>query len=124
MSSNPLFVVVGSGPGIGVATASKFASEGFNIALLSRNADRLQEDVAKVKSAAKGNVRIETFTVDAGDHVALKKTLAEVQQKMGSPEVVLYNVARIAPSSIGETEVEFILDDFKVGCSVFYQTRG
>jgi NAD(P)-dependent dehydrogenase (short-subunit alcohol dehydrogenase family) len=119
MSSNKLFVVVGSGPGIGVATASKFASEGFNIALLSRSADRLQEDVTKVKSAAKRNVQIQAFAVDASDHVALKKTLAEVQQKMGSPEVVLYNVARIAPSSIGETEPEFLLDDFKVGFSTF-----
>jgi NAD(P)-dependent dehydrogenase (short-subunit alcohol dehydrogenase family) len=114
MSNPKLFVVVGSGPGIGVATAIKFASEGFNIALLSRNPERLQEDVTKVQDAAKGEVTIKTFPVDAADHVALKKTLEEVQQIMGSPEVVLYNVARIAPSTIGETEPEYLLDDFKV----------
>jgi NAD(P)-dependent dehydrogenase (short-subunit alcohol dehydrogenase family) len=108
-----LFVVVGSGPGIGVATASKYASEGFNVALLSRNPDRLLEDVTKVKSTAACNVQVRTFPVDVSDHVALKKTLGEVQQTLGSPEVVLFNVARIAPTVIGETSPEHLLEDFK-----------
>ena len=123
MSSSRLFVVVGSGPGIGVATAAKFASKGFNVALLSRNADRLQEDAAKVKQAGKGDVKVQTFTADASDHVALKKTLENVQQAMGPPEVVLYNVARIAPAVIGDTEPEYLLEDFKVKTSLTYQPQ-
>ena len=42
-----LLVIVGTGPGIGLAAASLFASKGFNVALLSRNPDRLKEDVKK-----------------------------------------------------------------------------
>ncbi len=118
MRSNRLFIVVGSGPGIGVATASKFASNGFNVALLSRSADRLQDDAAKVKKVAKEDVIVQTYTADAGDHDALKETLDQIQKTMGSPEAVLYNVARIAPPSIGEVEPEYLIDDFKVRPSV------
>lgn len=117
MPNTKLFIVVGSGPGIGVAAASKFASEGFNVALLSRNADRLLEDAAKVKKVATNSVQVHTFPTDATDHVALKKSLEEVQQKFGSPEVVLYNAARVEPSTFGETTPEQVLDDLKVRLS-------
>lgn len=114
MSQAPLLVVVGSGPGIGVATASRFAQEGFHVALLSRNQERLNEDANKVKSVAKDGAQIHTFVADAGDHDALKKALESVQQKLGSPEVVLYNVAQIVPKTIGDTDPEYLIQDFKV----------
>ena len=123
MTSNKLFVVVGSGPGIGVATASEFASNGFNVALLSRNADRLQEDAAKVKKVSKENVIVQTYTADAGDHDALKKTLEKIHEAMGPPEAVLYNVARLAPHSIGEVDAEYLIDDFKVRSPTCYEQR-
>ena len=124
MTSNKLFVVVGSGPGIGVATACEFASNGFDVALLSRNADRLQEDAAKVKRAAKGNVMVQTYTADAGDHDALKKTLEKIREAMGPPEAVLYNVARIAPPSIDEVEAEYLIEDFKARSAIFSKKNG
>jgi short-subunit dehydrogenase len=114
MSQAPLFVVIGSGPGIGVVTAERFAREGFNVALLSRNQERLNEDASKVKSAGKNGIQVNTFVADAGDHIGLKKALVNVSQTMGPPEVVLFNVAQIAPKTIGDTDVEYMIQDFKV----------
>ena len=37
--SNPVCAVIGVGPGNGSAIARKFSSEGYKIALLSRNED-------------------------------------------------------------------------------------
>lgn len=108
-----LLVILGAGPGIGLATALHFASNGFDIALLSRNTDRLKNDVATVRKTAP-DVTVQAFAVDVGDHVALKNTLEKVETEMGVPEVVYYNAARVAPSKIGETTPEYILDDFKV----------
>ncbi len=49
-----VLVVIGSGPGIGVATASLFAQKrSGKIALLARNASRLQEDKSSVLDAAR-----------------------------------------------------------------------
>lgn len=113
MSSNKLLVLIGSGPGIGVATASLFASKGFNVALLSRNATRLNEDVESVKAASGGNTKIEAFPVDVADHVALKKSLDKVASSMGQPEIVVFNAARVGPSEFGKFTAEELLEDFK-----------
>jgi NAD(P)-dependent dehydrogenase (short-subunit alcohol dehydrogenase family) len=114
MSQGPLFVVIGSGPGIGVVTAQRFAKEGFNIALLSRNQERLNDDASKVKAAGKDGIQVKTFVADASDHVGLQKALDNVSQTMGPPEVVLFNVAQISPKTIGDTDIEYMIQDFKV----------
>lgn len=113
MAESRLLVVVGSGPGIGVATASLFASKGFDIALISRNGERLKEDEAKVKQA-NSKAKVETFPADVADSDALKKALDQIPSSMGPPEVVLFNTARIAPTTIGETDASEILQDFKL----------
>jgi NAD(P)-dependent dehydrogenase (short-subunit alcohol dehydrogenase family) len=109
-----LLVIVGTGPGNGLSTATLFASKGFNVALLSRNADRLDEEVKKVGMAGKGRSKVMSFPVDVSDHVALKETLKDVEEQLGKPEVVVFNAARIAPTEIGKATVEEILGDFKV----------
>ena len=106
--------VVGSGPGIGLSTASTFASKGFiAIALFSRNSERLQGD-AKAVLKANPRARVTTYAVDIGDHAELKKALDEAQKAVGPPEVVLFNTARIAEAKIGEEPVENLMHDFQV----------
>lgn len=109
-----LLVLIGSGPGIGVATASLFASNGFSVALLSRDAERLASDAEKVQSAAASGSKISTFAVDASDAAALKSTLKDVAKQMGPPEVVVYNAARVGPSEFGKFTPEELLQDFKL----------
>jgi len=48
-----------------------------------------------------------------GDHNALALALAKVETDFGPPEVVYYNAARVAPSKIGQTSPDFVLEDFK-----------
>lgn len=110
---NRLIVVVGAGPGLGRTTAVTFAKQGFAVGLLSRNTKRLEEDVAAVKASAPG-VQVKSYTVDVGDHIALKATLEQVGQEMGPPEVLYFNAARVQPSRIGQTSPEYLLEDFKV----------
>lgn len=109
-----LFVVVGSGPGIGVRTASHFSSKGFNVALLSRNAERLDHDKRKVLDPNSANVKVSAYPVDVSDEKALLATLNRVSEELGPPEVVLFNAARIAQVAIGEATPDYILEDFKV----------
>ncbi|KAK6375791.1 hypothetical protein LTS17_007613 [Exophiala oligosperma] len=109
---NKVIVVLGSGPGIGSATASLFASKGFDVALLARNATRLQQETAQVRKAGP-DVNVKAYSVDISDHAALSKTLNEVVVDLGPPEVVFFNAARVAPTKIGETAPEYLLEDFK-----------
>ncbi|KIW92588.1 uncharacterized protein Z519_06435 [Cladophialophora bantiana CBS 173.52] len=112
MSDSKLIVILGSGPGIGASTGALFASMGFDVALLSRNVERLGQDVIRVQTA-NPRVRVKAYPVDVGDHNALALALAQVRADLGPPEVVYFNAARVAPSKIGGTSPDLVLEDFK-----------
>ena len=122
MSRNKVIVILGSGPGIGVATGSLFASKGFDVALLSRDAERLDQDVGRVRMA-NSNVKVQAYPVDVGDHNALALVLGKVEDDFGPPEVVYYNAARVAPSKIGSTSPDVFLEDFKVSLAAEVKRR-
>lgn len=63
-----IFLSIGAGPGIGLATARRFAQEGYKIVLSARNAGRLQQSAAGFEAAG---FEVETRTVDAGDPAAV-----------------------------------------------------
>jgi NAD(P)-dependent dehydrogenase (short-subunit alcohol dehydrogenase family) len=114
-----LIIVLGSGPGIGVGVASHFAAQSFSrIALLSRNATRLQQDAATVVAAAKqargADVEVKTYAVDLTDGGKLEDVLARVVRELGKPEVVVCNAARVAAGRFFEVGEGDILKDFKV----------
>ena len=119
MSSKGALVVIGSGPGIGRATACRFAEQGFqHIVLLSRDATRLSEDAKAVKSAA-STVNVEILQIDlAAEEASVRNALSEVDAKLkaaGTPlEVVHYNAARVGPSKVLEWEAKSLEEDLKV----------
>lgn len=123
MSSKTL-VVLGSGPGIGVGVASRFAVSGFShIALVARNAKRLAEDEDKVLSAIQKrgySCQVKTWTCDLTDSTQLHKTL-EAVQGFGQLECVLYNAARVAGRPPLEETLDNIESDFRVRSNPEYQ---
>ena len=110
----PVLVVLGSGPGIGVSTAKLFAQKHFSkIALVSRNAERLDKERTEVVQAAGRTVEVDTFATDLGDLSQLRQTLSKIE-KLGPIGCVFFNAARIRPSEILATTVEEIEEDFRV----------
>lgn len=112
-----MLVVVGSGPGIGSATAAVFASHGFSkVVLIARNADRLREDCRVVEDAARQagkSVHVGCYAVDVTDTNAYRMILDKVA-KFGSLECVFFNAARVEQSVLLEKSVEDVEYDFKV----------
>ena len=62
-------IVVGFGPGISNAVAEKFGAEGFSVALVARNEERLAAGVSALK--AKG-VATAAFPANAGDSASIR----------------------------------------------------
>lgn len=81
-------VVVGFGPGISTAVAERFGAAGFSVALVARNAERLADGVAALKS--KG-IAAAAFTADAGDPAAIRAALGEARAALGSLTVIHWN---------------------------------
>ena len=116
--------VLGSGPGIGVGVAARFAVSGFTyIALVARNSDRLKQDEATVLDAIRssgGNCQVKSWTCDLTDSQQLKRTLAEIEA-LGELECVLYNAARVAGKPPRDEKVDQIEADFKVRILLIYK---
>jgi NAD(P)-dependent dehydrogenase (short-subunit alcohol dehydrogenase family) len=81
-------VVVGFGPGISTAVAEKFGAEGFSVALMARNQERLAAGVQALK--AKG-ITAAAFAADAGDPDAIRAALGKARAELGPITVVHWN---------------------------------
>ncbi len=77
-------VVTGVGPGTGAALARRFAADGYRVALLARDAERLEKLAAELPGSA-------AFPVDVADLDALRAALGRVRGELGAPSVLLHN---------------------------------
>ena len=68
------FLSIGSGPGMGLATAERFAKEGFQVVLSARNAMKTQELAHQLN--AKG-FKAEARTVDVADPSSVASLVAD-----------------------------------------------
>ncbi len=81
-------VVCGYGPGISDAVARRFGKEGYTVALVARNAERL---AAAEKTLADAKVTAKAFPCDLADTKAVKQLIADVQASLGPISVVHWN---------------------------------
>ncbi|MDH3726890.1 MAG: SDR family NAD(P)-dependent oxidoreductase [Myxococcales bacterium] len=79
----PVCVVIGIGPKNGRAFASRFAKEGYAVALLSRSID-YSSGLAKELGG-------KAYACDVTDPAAIKNAFAQVRRDLGDVDVLLYN---------------------------------
>jgi NADP-dependent 3-hydroxy acid dehydrogenase YdfG len=84
--------VFGAGPGMGRSVARRFGSEGFKVALVSRNAERLDAFAAEL--AADG-IEAAGFAADFADRAALPGLVEVITARLGPVDVLEY-----APSGL------------------------
>jgi NADP-dependent 3-hydroxy acid dehydrogenase YdfG len=78
-------IIGGYGSGISKAVAQKFGAEGFSLALVARNADKLG---AAVKELEGQGYRAAAFPGDLGDPDAVKQVVAKVRAALGPIAVI------------------------------------
>ncbi|MCL7380805.1 SDR family NAD(P)-dependent oxidoreductase [Streptomyces sp. 35G-GA-8] len=83
-------IVVGVGPGLGLALARAFAEDGHPVALLGRDPGRLEGYAATL--TAEGRTA-GAYQADATDPEALRAALVRAADDLGAPEVLVYNAA-------------------------------
>jgi short-subunit dehydrogenase len=105
------FLSIGAGPGMGFATAERFAKEGFQIVLAARGATKTQQLADKLKS--RGHTA-EARTVDSGDPESVAKLVAEVETQYGSIDVLHYNAASMRKATLAEQPRNTFIDDLAV----------
>jgi NAD(P)-dependent dehydrogenase (short-subunit alcohol dehydrogenase family) len=112
-TSKPVCVIIGAGPGIGLAVAQKFAAESFAIALIARNADR-----AKQLAADANLPNAHVYAADASDTLSLQTAMTATTHDLGPIDVVLYNAAALTmatPTALSAEALKADLDVSVVG---------
>jgi NAD(P)-dependent dehydrogenase (short-subunit alcohol dehydrogenase family) len=84
--------VVGAGPGLGLAVARRFGLEGYRVALVARNAERLE--TMRRELAADG-IHAAAFAADCVDGDQIVRALSQAQRELGEIDVLVYNAARL-----------------------------
>ena len=105
------FLSIGSGPGMGLATAERFAKEGFQVVLSTRDATKTQELADQLK--AKG-YKVEVRTVDAGDPSSVASLITDVEKQFNSVDVLHYNAASKRKATIEEQPRDTFVSDLAV----------
>ncbi|MFE3455487.1 SDR family NAD(P)-dependent oxidoreductase [Nonomuraea sp. NPDC059194] len=100
-------VIIGAGPGIGLAVARRFAKEGMPLALIARG------EVAADSVAALG-APVVTMRADSTDEEGLRAALDAAADRHGLPDVVVYNAAIIQADGPGELSAQGHLDAWAV----------
>ena len=93
------FLSIGAGPGMGLATAERFAREGFRIVLSARSEGKTKELAGALRA---GGHTVETRTVDAADPASVATLVAEVEGAFGGIDVLHYNAAAMRQARLAD----------------------
>lgn len=96
-------LTIGAGPGIGAATAQRFADEGWRVVLASRDPQRLERTLA-----AAGVVDVEFDTVDAADPHAVAALVGRHQRDLS---VLHYNAGVLHHDAAGALQPRRLEDE-------------
>lgn len=84
MTHKPVCVVVGVGPGNGAAIASRFADEGYAVALLARTTQFTDSLVRKLEGA-------KAYACDVTSESAVASTFDRIRTELGEADALVYN---------------------------------
>ncbi|CAM5513446.1 SDR family NAD(P)-dependent oxidoreductase OS=Streptomyces tendae OX=1932 GN=GUR47_06945 PE=4 SV=1 [Streptomyces tendae] len=110
----PSIAIIGAGPGMGLAIARTFGSQGFDVALIARNRDKLN-DLAGLLDAE--GITAAAFPADVLDHDALTQALKDATTRFGGIDVLEYSpggslesTPLTAPSGTNPSDVQWAMD--------------
>jgi short-subunit dehydrogenase len=105
-------LLVGAGPGLGMAVARRFAVGGYRVTLVARSTDGLGDLAGRLSATG---AKIGTIKADASDPDALGARMTELYREEGAPGVIIYNAVMGAPdqlltSSVAHLQAAYAVD--------------
>ncbi len=108
---NHRLLLVGAGPGLGLAIARRFAVGGYGVTLLARSTDGLGN---LADSLADTGAQIDTIKADASDPEGLGARMAQLYDEQGAPGLIIYNAVMGAPDRLLSSSVEHLQTAYAV----------
>ncbi|WP_312094617.1 SDR family NAD(P)-dependent oxidoreductase [Niallia sp.] len=104
--------IIGAGPGLGLSLAKKFGSNGFNVALVSRDEQKL---IKLVDELTLMDIESKHYVTDVRDLEKLESTLVQIEEDFGKIDVVEFS-PYAGPTTfkhVLELEIDDVEDDYK-----------
>ncbi len=108
---NRHLLLVGAGPGLGMAVARRFANGGYRVTLVARSTDGLGDLAERLVDTG---AQINTIAADASDPRALGARMTELYQERGAPGLIIYNAVMGAPDRLLSSNVEHLQTAYAV----------
>src|SRR5271169_613996 len=102
---NRRLLLVGAGPGLGMAMARRFAEGGYRVTLVARSTDGLRDLAGSLVDTG---AQIDTIAADASDPEALGARMAQLYNEHGAPGLIIYNAVMGAPDTLLTTSAEHL----------------
>lgn len=80
--------IIGAGPGLGFSIAKKFGENGFRVALVSRNQEKLNQLAAQLKDLG---IEASGFAADLYDKNQIVKAFSAIKEKYGFIDVLEFS---------------------------------
>ncbi|HEX2335089.1 MAG TPA: SDR family NAD(P)-dependent oxidoreductase [Hyphomicrobiaceae bacterium] len=105
--AQPVCLISGVGLGTGSALVRRFAAEGYRVAMLARNAQRLAALSEQVPSA-------KAYVCDVSDQSQVDAAVASVEREMGAPSMLIHNAVGGAWGTFTEIDPDVLNRNFQV----------
>lgn len=108
---NHHLLLIGAGPGLGMAVARRFANGGYRVSLVARSTDGLG---TLVDGLADTGAQVDTIVADASDPEGLGARIAALYKEKGAPGLIVYNAVMGAPDTLLDSSVEHLQTAYAV----------
>lgn len=106
---NKVCAIVGVGPGNGLALVRRFAREGYRVAMLSRDIDKLQGWEREIPGS-------HAYRFDATEGEQAREVFTRLRAELGSVSVLLYNAGGGTFKSAEQATLQEFEDSWRVNC--------
>lgn len=114
MTTKKLALVTGVGPGTGASIVRRLVADGYRVAMLARNAGRLDALASELDD-------VHPFAVDVSDSAQLDSTLDAIGQRLGHVDVLVHNAVGATFGNFLEIDPQALDANFQTNVSALLQ---
>jgi NAD(P)-dependent dehydrogenase (short-subunit alcohol dehydrogenase family) len=96
-------VITGAAQGIGLATAKRFAADGYRVAIVDLNGEKAEAEAEALRQAGTDSA---AYAVNVSDSAAVNQAVKDVLERFGRLDVLVNNAGTHVPGDVIDTTDE------------------
>jgi NAD(P)-dependent dehydrogenase (short-subunit alcohol dehydrogenase family) len=103
-------LVIGVGPGTGLACVQRFAADGYQVSMVARHKDRLESFAEEIQGS-------HPYATNIAELDRFRRKLRQIVSDLGPPNVIVYNASLATFAPYGELDPADLERNFRVNTS-------